>query len=83
MARLEIELRAYATELAIHVPGGYSAEDFYDFLRNLYNASVRHHGEETVEQMSDETVLKVLKSQVRELIQLKRIGKLLVRRDRI
>jgi hypothetical protein len=83
MERLETALREYAAELAVHVPGGYTADDFYDFLRNLYLATLRHHGEETVDRMSDETLLKVLKSQVRELIQLKRIGKLLARRDRI
>ncbi|MBL0386775.1 hypothetical protein JJB07_08930 [Tumebacillus sp. ITR2] len=83
MARLESELRTYAAELAEYVPGDYRAEDYYDFLVKQYQATVRHHGEEVVEQMSDETVLKVLKSQVRELIQLKRIGKLMAKRERI
>ncbi|KEO82825.1 hypothetical protein [Tumebacillus flagellatus] len=83
MARLENELRTYAAELAEHVPGGYTVEAYYEFLRGQYDATVRHHGEEVVAQMSDETILKVLKSQVRELIQLKRIGKLMAKRDRI
>lgn len=83
MARLETELRAYAADLAAHVPGGYGEEEFYELLHHLYTATLRHHGEDAIEQMSDETVLKVIKSQVRELIQLKRIGKLMQRRDRI
>lgn len=73
----------YADELSEHLPGDYAAQDYIDFLRNLYDATIRHHGEETVAQMSDETILKVIKGQVRELIQLKRINKLLKKRDRI
>ncbi|WP_157721903.1 hypothetical protein [Tumebacillus avium] len=83
MERLQAELMQYAEELSVHLPGDYAAQDYYDFLRNLYEATVRHHGEETVAQMSDETILKVIKGQVRELIQLKRINKLLKKRDRI
>ncbi|TCP55711.1 hypothetical protein EV586_103365 [Tumebacillus sp. BK434] len=83
MERLQAELRQYADELAVHLPGDYTAQDYYDFLQNLCAATVRHHGEETVAQMSDETILKVIKSQVRELIQLKRIQKLLKKRDRV
>jgi hypothetical protein len=81
--RLQAELRQYADELAEHLPGDDSAQDCYEFLQSIYQATIRHHGEEVVAQMRDETVLKVIKSQVRELIQLKRIGKLLKKRDRI
>lgn len=83
MARLEKELQTYASELAQHVPGEFTVEAFYEFLRGQYDATVRHHGADVVEQMSDDVILKVLKSQVRELIVLKRIGKLMAKRDRI
>ncbi len=83
MERLQKELRQYAVELSEHLAFEHSVEDYCDFLNNLLAATVRHHGEATIAQMSEETIMKVIKSQVRELIQLKRIHKLLKKRDRI
>ncbi|ASS76424.1 hypothetical protein CIG75_16645 [Tumebacillus algifaecis] len=83
MERLQVELQQYADELSAHLSGPYQAQDYYDFLRNLMDATIRHHGQQTVAQMSDETILKVIKSQVSELIKLKRINKLLNKLDRI
>lgn len=83
MERLETELRTYAAELAEHQTGDYSADDYFELLHSIYEATVRHHGEETLAAMSDATILKVIKSQVVELIRLKRINKLMKKRDHI
>lgn len=79
--RLE-SLRAYAEELAHH-SDKHAAEDYLDLVTNIYDALLRHHGEEELERMSDDTVLKVIRSQVSELTRLKRIDKLMKKRDRI
>jgi hypothetical protein len=83
LERLENELRTYATELAAHQPGAYSEDDYFELLQSIYEAIVRHHGEETLAQMSEATILKVIKGQVMELIRFKRINKLMKKRDHI
>jgi hypothetical protein len=82
LERLTNELRLYAEGLAEARPT-HTADDYEEFLRSQFEAMVRHHGEDAIAQMSDETILKVIKSQTRELIQLKRIDKLMRKRDRI
>lgn len=82
MERLEAELRAYADELAQHHEA-YGAGEFLELLQAILQATVRHHGEETIGQMSEATVMKVIRSQVSEIIRLKRLPKLMSKRERI
>ena len=75
-------LRAYAEEVA-HYQDKYTADDYFDLVSGIYEALRRHHGEEELAQMSDQTILKVIRSQVSEITRLKRIDKLMRKRDRI
>ncbi|MGB8956579.1 MAG: hypothetical protein WCC10_14480 [Tumebacillaceae bacterium] len=82
MVTMAEALCAYAEELA-HYQEKYTADDYYDLVSGIYDALRRHHGEEALAQMSDQTILKVIRSQVSELTRLKRIDKLMRKRDRI
>lgn len=75
-------LRAYAEELA-HYQDKYTVDEYDDLVSGIYDALRRHHGEEALAQMSEQTILKVIRSQVSELTRLKRIDKLMRKRERI
>lgn len=79
---LETQLQEYAKRLAAQQEG-YTADEFYELLSGILTATIRHHGEETVAQMSEATVLKVIQSQVSELIRFKRLDKLMRKRDHL
>jgi len=83
LRRLDTELAAYAAELAAELPAPYTAEEYLALLRGIYTALERHHGEETLAQMSEATVLKVIRAQVSEVIRFKRLPKLMSKTDRL
>jgi hypothetical protein len=83
LVRLEKEFRELAEELVAAQPDDYGVEEYVELMRGIYEAMLRHHGAEELERMSDQTVLKVIRSQVGELRRLKRIGKLMGKRERI
>ncbi|HEU4964132.1 MAG TPA: hypothetical protein VFV52_09825 [Bacilli bacterium] len=82
MERYSEALRRYAEELAQHHQA-YGADEFERLLQSMLQATIRHHGLETMERMSEDTVLKVLRSQVSEVIRLKRLPKLMSRQAQI
>lgn len=85
LPRLEAELQSYAEELARHQKDTrtYSADDYLELIKGICRAMERHHGEDALAQMSDETILKVIRSQVSEVVRLNRLDKLMGKRDRV
>lgn len=76
-------LRTYAEELHQYYSDRFSPDEYEEFLRNMYDAQIRTHGEEAMAYMSDETIMKVIKMQIKEMIRVKSLPRLMQKRDRI
>jgi len=80
---IDQQLRIYAEELHQYYSDQFSPGDYEEFLRNMYNAQVRTHGEEAMAYMSSDTIIKVIKMQIKEMIRVKSLPRLMQKRDRI
>lgn len=77
------QLREYAEELHRYYSDSFRVDEYEEFLRNIYEAQRRTHGDEELAHMGAATILKVIKMQVKEMIRVKSLPRLIKQRDRI
>lgn len=77
------QIREYAEELHKYYSDRFAVEEYEEFLRNMFEAQRRTHGDEAISQMSEATIMKVIKMQITEMIRFKSLPRLMQKRDRI
>ncbi len=77
------QIREYAEELHKYYSDRFAVEEYEEFLRNMFEAQRRTHGDEAIAQMSEATIMKVIKMQITEMIRFKSLPRLMQKRDRI
>jgi hypothetical protein len=82
MSKIDKGLEEIANDMFKRVGGPFPQSDYEELVRNTYKSMQEHYGEGFFE-ISEDTVLKVIRQQMMELIRLKRVQKILRKRHNI